>query len=258
MLARAGPSGKKIFGIEQLQKLQFDTGETRSPRALSELLLSSVGGGLSAAIAVLEEVAWEQAGATRFARVAAELQSKGVRAVAWDMDRTLVHAHSHGRMTKVGLAEFARCISPDFLGLAAALHAQGIHQAVATHSDRAEHTDAMPPETHLLGEDLASAVLRASPLEKKVVDSFLLIGYNPGVRAAQGDAEAARPANQAKKRHVRQIAAHFQVAIEAILLLDDLHDNCTNTEGCLVVRVDAAHGFRLFDIEQASIGSARL
>ena len=48
--------------------------------------------------------------------------------MCWDMDQTLVHAHSHGMMTKAGVADFAAACSPDFLGLAPALDALGIAQ----------------------------------------------------------------------------------------------------------------------------------
>ena len=40
----------------------------------------------------------------------------------------------------------------------------------------------------LLGEDLAAAVLRLCPLPPALVEKFLLIGYNPHVRADSGDA----------------------------------------------------------------------
>jgi hypothetical protein len=75
------------------------------------------------------------------------------------MDQTLCTAHSHGTMTKAGVGAFAAAASLDFIRLAPALAAAGIAQAVTTHSDRAEHGGRNPPETHLLGEDLAAAVL---------------------------------------------------------------------------------------------------
>ena len=49
------------------------------------------------------------------------------------------------------------------------------------------------------------------------------------------------------------------VGVEAVLLLDDLHENCADTEGCMTIRVDEAHGFRLCDLGQVGVGgSARL
>ena len=67
------------------------------------------------------------------------LVAAGVKVVCWDMDQTMVAAHSHGRMTKAGVGDFTAACSPDFLRLCPALAAAGVQQAVTTHSDRAEH-----------------------------------------------------------------------------------------------------------------------
>lgn len=72
------------------------------------------------------------------------LEELGVKAVAFDMDQTMVAAHSHARMSKARVQEdFVARVSPDFVKLAPLLAQRGIHLAVATHSDRREHTDAV-------------------------------------------------------------------------------------------------------------------
>ena len=110
-----------------------------------------------------------------------------------------------------------------------------------------------PPSTHLLGEDLAAAVLSLSPLPLELTQQILLVGYNPEFRALSGEAEANLPENQAKKRHVRLVAAHFGAHVSECLLLDDVESNVADTEGCLTVKVDSRFGFRLDDLAQLKL-----
>eukprot|EP01052_Picozoa_sp_SAG31_P035034 SAG31_NODE_4173_length_3509_cov_58.704985_1_plen_262_part_00 len=178
----------------------------------------------------------------RYITAAAELNTLGVKVVCWDMDQTMVAAHSHGTMTKASVDEFAAAVSEDFLGLSPALAEVGIRQAVTTHSDRAEHSSTNPPSTHLLGEDLAAAVLSRSTLPYELTKTILLIGYNPEVRSASGDADAGLVKNQAKKYHVRMAARHYGVSVSECLLLDDVRSNVEDTEGCLTALVDERYG----------------
>jgi hypothetical protein len=90
-------------------------------------------------------------------------------------------------------------------------------------------------------------MIKAGPALRQ---AFLLVGYNPSVRAARGDEAAALGRNRAKKRHVRLVARHFGVAVEECLLLDDVEDNVRDTDGCRAVLVDGGHGFRLSDLDQ--------
>ena len=188
------------------------------------------------------------------------LEELGVKAVAFDMDQTMVAAHSHARMSKARVQEdFVARVSPDFVKLAPLLAQRGIHLAVATHSDRREHTDAVrcarlhngggfgshcvcacqtPPETHLLGEDLAEVVVR-SVLPTEISRDFCYVGYNPKCYGAEGELEE----NLAKIRHVRIIADHFGVKVAQVALFDDVQDNIDTTSVFHAFLVDGTTGF---------------
>ncbi|KAJ1483098.1 hypothetical protein T484DRAFT_2615523 [Baffinella frigidus] len=103
-----------------------------------------------------------------------------VKAVAFDMDQCMVAQHSHGRLSKEGLPEYLSKVSPDFVALVPELESRGIHLAVTTHSDRAEYSDSVRPETHVLGEDLVESVLAHSVPRHK--EGFFVVAYNPRVR----------------------------------------------------------------------------
>eukprot|EP00300_Choanocystis_sp_HF-7_P001476 c1118_g1_i1.p1 GENE.c1118_g1_i1~~c1118_g1_i1.p1 ORF type:complete len:135 (+),score=19.64 c1118_g1_i1:27-431(+) len=103
------------------------------------------------------------------------LQQRGIRAVAFDLDQTIVGAHSQGRMTSDRLPQFLASVKPDFCLLANELHAAGIGLAVATHSDRAEG----PDSPYILGDDLVAKVLeRAVP---ELIHLFFVVAYQPKV-----------------------------------------------------------------------------
>ena len=65
----------------------------------------------------------------------------GFNAVAFDLDQTLVAAHSHASMRRDRLRpDYIDKVSRDFLRVVPVLRAAGVDLAVATHSDVLEHT----------------------------------------------------------------------------------------------------------------------
>ena len=49
---------------------------------------------------------------------------------------------------------------------------------------------------------------------------------------------------------MRLVAQHFGVAVSECLLLDDVEDNVSDTDGCRAVLVDGGRGFRLSDLDK--------
>ena len=68
------------------------------------------------------------------------LQELGCKVAAFDMDNTLVGAHSRGRMTKARVQEdFVAHVSRDFVRVVPAMRVAGIKMAVATWADRVKY-----------------------------------------------------------------------------------------------------------------------
>ena len=70
---------------------------------------------------------------------------------------------------------------------------------------------------------------------------FCVIGYNPNLDTEAGH----EPGNQAKCRHIRHIAHHFQVEAREIMLFDDAPGNVEVTSGYLAFQVDRETAFTL-------------
>eukprot|EP00667_Euglena_gracilis_P019367 EG_transcript_20747 len=177
----------------------------------------------------------------------------GYRVVAFDMDQTLVCRHSQGRLRCGDVPAYVAAASPDAVALILELHARGIRLAIATHSDTAEYgktRDAVTgaptsPETHRLGDDLASAVLQAL-FPPALAAAVHVVAFNPGARGVTDAAD------NYKRYHVRRIAEHFGVPPTAVLLFDDDEDNCQHTEeGFSACRVLPERGFRFQDLRPA-------
>ena len=157
--------------------------------------------------------------------------------IVFDMDQCMVAAHSRGRLRRSQLASFTSRLSADFAVLATACAAAGLRLAVATHSDEAEYGWLRPRTDFIIGDELVHAVLRAAGLPES---NFFIQAYNPRARGTHRDA-----AMQNKKLHIRNISAHYGVAPEACLLLDDDEGNVSNTDGAFsAIRIDAAKGLR--------------
>ena len=142
--------------------------------------------------------------------------------------------------------------TPTFRTLAPALHAAGINLAIATHSDEAEFGGAIQKATHILGDELAHAVLRHA-LPSEVADAFVVFAYNPRARGAEG----LRPENLFKRRHLRQIAARCGGGGLAYSELCFFDDDARNVRDCHElgvlnsVLVDGRRGLREEDVARA-------
>merc|ERR1711968_379030 len=169
-------------------------------------------------------------------QVAAALVDAGCWLLAFDMDQCLVNAHSHGKLRRDELNDYLAKVTPSFVALATAIHEQNesgeamhkIHLAIATHSDALEHTDLTPPETHIMGDNLAHAVLDAS-LPPTIAENF----------------------------HVRKLAKACNVPLRTVVLLDDCEDNILFTHGTLGnIAVDPNTGLNLLVTEPISVPAA--
>ena len=111
---------------------------------------------------------------SRFSEAIALLHRNGVRAVAFDMDQTAVAQHSRGRLRRTSLDAYLGRAVPDFVRLVPLLQEAGIGVGIATHSDEAEYDGRwVRPETHVLGSELARALLERS-FEPAVARDFLM------------------------------------------------------------------------------------
>ena len=176
------------------------------------------------------------------ANLAAAVVARGVKVVCWDMDRTFMAAHSRGRMTPWALPSFASRIAPDFIRFSAALASTGCAQAVATHSDFAEHSPEKPEGEYIIGEPLVRAV---GELSFPRLLQWPIVAYNPRARALKAKSAAAAghsdsaasvggqgdngweghgdsDENRDKRYHLRTIAELLGCAVGDCMLIDDM------------------------------------
>ena len=185
------------------------------------------------------------------ATLAAAVAARGVKCVCWDMDRTFMAAHSRGHMTPWLLPAFAPRVSPDFVRLSRALQSTECAQAVATHSDFAEHSAQRPEGEYIIGEPL---VRRVGEESYPTLLQWPIVAYNPRARALKAAAAAAaggggKPVAAAagggtaededgwegrgdseedkdKRYHLRAIADAVGCDVKDCMLIDDMPGTC--------------------------------
>lgn len=181
--------------------------------------------------------------------IAQRVQDVGIKVVAFDMDQTAVGAHSHGRLARGDpLSEYLGKIKPDFVALIPALLDKGIGVALATHSDLAEASSTITRSTHVLGDDLALAVLQ-HVFPEEIVSRFKIVAYNPRVHV-----EGTDEAFLHKRYHMRELCEHFATHPREILFFDDVDSIVTDasyTCGVCAFKVDPAEAFEVTDILKA-------
>jgi hypothetical protein len=191
-----------------------------------------------------------------------QLRRRGIKCVVFDMDQCLVAAHSRGSMCRQDLHQFIRAVTPSFQSLVPALKMAGIKLAIATHSDGIEHTNKKPRTTHIIGKELADAVLFGSVPQDAT--AFFVVAFNQKRRAktqydpsVHGTAAlldsssypSALAAEHNKRLHMHMIAAHFNLSTSDLILFDDDPTNVSQTGGdFMAVKVDDKLGFQLSDI----------
>lgn len=172
--------------------------------------------------------------------------SNSIKLVVFDMDQTAVQAHSRGCLRRGdSLEAYSKKAAPDWLALVPALFQAGYKLAIATHSDAAQYSEIVQPATHILGTELAHAVLDAS-FARKIAESFFIVAYNPRHDSVAGHLAE----NLVKRRHMRLLLDEVETA-DDILFFDDVLavvEDCRDTCGVHAVHVDENHGFRMSDL----------
>jgi hypothetical protein len=163
------------------------------------------------------------------------------------MDQTAVAVHSHGRLRREELKEYLSQTTKDFLSLVPALYHAGFQLSIATHSDEAEYSDKIRVESHILGDELARALLQQ--FEPQIASAFFIVAYNPRVRSS-------REEDRIKRYHIRAIQQKFGVQASNILFFDDAMDVVADCRelGVRTVRVDPKMAFRLSDLLEGLSG----
>lgn len=170
------------------------------------------------------------------------LQSKNIKVCVFDMDLTAVAAHSQGRLLRSDLEAYLLKATPDFLLLCSTLQEAGIGLATATHSDAAEYGGIVQPETHILGTELAQALVDYHFSKE---NDFFLVAYNPRVRKVTDSRDLI------KRHHMRQILQHFTVQPEEVIFFDDIEGtvrDCCDYCRVRAIQVDETVGFQFKDL----------
>ena len=173
------------------------------------------------------------------------LKQKGIKLVSFDMDQTAVSIHSRGRLLRSELNDFLDKATVDFQKFVPALFRNGFFLSIATHSDEAEFGDSIKPETHILGSELARALVERH-FPPDMASAFHIIAYNPRARE-----DGSKDENKIKRYHVRNLVERFDVSPNEIVFLDDTKnvvDDCINTCGVRAILVDATKGFQISDL----------
>lgn len=174
------------------------------------------------------------------------LRETSIRLVVFDMDLTAVAAHSRGRLLREDLDEYVSKATPSFLALVPKLHENGFFVAIATHSDEAEFGGEVQPDTHILGNELATALVerRFPPTISKEI---FIVAYNPRVHQDH-DPEL----DKVKRYHMRKLVEKFKVKPSEIIFFDDTPEVVMDCkDNCGVVhsfQVDPSLGFQIQDL----------
>ncbi|KAJ1437283.1 hypothetical protein B484DRAFT_477421 [Ochromonadaceae sp. CCMP2298] len=174
------------------------------------------------------------------------LDGAGFDVVVWDMDCTMSAGHCGPGLPNAKLDEYIDATSPDFVTAVRAIASTGgrVRLAVATGSDPKEYElEGQSRDTHVLGPDLASAVItRHCPEALPLFE--IMVGFDCRLHVEQGAVAGASVED--KRHHMRLIQSHYQVPFSRMLLIDDSPSSLVNEDGWLGVRVEGRRGF-LFD-----------
>lgn len=173
------------------------------------------------------------------------LKEKGIKVVAFDMDQTAVSVHSRGRLRRDGLDSYLNQATHDFRNIVPELHKHGFGLSISTHSDEAEFGGDVQPESHILGSELAQALVDRH-FEPAISSAFKIIAYNPRFHPDDSKEE-----NKIKRCHIRKLLEHFKVLPKDIVFLDDVKEiteDCNQTCGVNAILVDAKQGFKISDL----------
>jgi len=174
------------------------------------------------------------------------LRKNDIKLVVFDMDFTAVAQHSRGRLPRLALNDYIRKATPAFLALVPKLFQENFSLAIATHSDEAEYGGQIQPETHILGKELATQLIKKS-FPPEISDAFFIVAYNPRVHP-----EDETEANRIKRYHMRTIREKFKVQLNEIVFFDDtasVISDCQDACGVIhSIKVDPDYGFQIEDV----------
>jgi hypothetical protein len=173
------------------------------------------------------------------------LKTHGIKIVAFDMDFTAVAEHSRGKLARSDLESYLSRATSAFQQLVPLLHENKFGLAIATHSDEAEFGGPIQPETHILGKELATALVERH-FDSSISSSFFIVAYNPRVHPEDTVEE-----NKIKRFHIRKLREQFGVDAEEIIFFDDtlaVVADCSETLGVRAIHVNPVTGFCIEDM----------
>lgn len=164
---------------------------------------------------------------------------KGYDAIAFDMDFTANHRHSHGVLSRKKLNKYCKWASIDFLVAVVLLILNHKQVAILSFTDSVYNGPQFkyPKETHIAGEDLIMEFLKTNFTEN-IVDEIFCYGRNPELHA--------EPKN--KKKHIDVFMFDCQIDdYKKVVLFDDSIDNIINTNVDAYL-VNKKYAFRFNDL----------
>jgi hypothetical protein len=177
------------------------------------------------------------------------VKSNGFKVVVFDMDCTMSRSHCGPGLLRDKLDEYIGNASPDFIHALQILSKQSeIRCAVATGSDPAEYNlPGQSPDTHILGPDLATAVISAHCPDALHLFE-IMVGYDYRLHDVESDETCAYENREGKRHHMRLIKDHYGVDHREMVLFDDATSSLINEDGWVGVKVNKKHGFRFSDL----------
>jgi len=161
------------------------------------------------------------------------LKERGIACIVFDMDHTMSAHHCGPGLLKIKLKEYIGAASKDFVSLATSLALYNSQKgeehhfflAVATGSDPAEYElEGQSRDTHILGPDLATALIRAT-CPASVLPLFkIMVGFDYRLHGKV-------PNQKGKRKHMRDISKFYGIPMSKMLIIDDSESSLENEEG---------------------------
>lgn len=181
------------------------------------------------------------------------LKANGFKIIVFDMDCTMSTSHCGPGLLREHLDDYISNTSSDFIHLLHRISKQNeIRCAVATGSDPVEY--GMPgqsTETHILGPDLATAVISAHCPDALSLFE-IMVGYDYRLHDVESDESCDFENREGKRHHMRLIKNHYKVEHHEMVLFDDAKSSLINEDGWVGVKVNKKYGFRFSDVKIAT------
>lgn len=178
-------------------------------------------------------------------QMVAWLEKRKVKVVVFEVDGVMSCGSSPRGVPTHYLDEYLEDASTDFIEAVGVLTKKGFHLAVATKADPSDYKKlGVSTETHLIGADLAKVLLsRRCP---GVLSRFgIMVGFDPKSHGNKSE-------ELGKRHHLRQIAEHYRVRSNEMVLFDCCQQDLENEDGWIGVLVrDKKLGFQYEDCLKA-------